>query len=177
MSGILTAKQILERGLISLSDENAKKYGIEIEPAQMGIDLHMTSCAKVITPGFIPKAGKTRVAGCEHIEPVEEDGKLVWKLEPGDYEIGIAEGCKFDKRTYATIVHRSSLRRCGVILNSPGWDPGFFTPEMGTFLHVFVPVTIEVGARVAQINVWESTEDAQEYNGQYQGTGVLEGKH
>lgn len=175
---ILTAKQILERGIIYLSEANAKKYGVELEPAQMGIDLHMVSCAKVTTSGFIPKKGKTKVAGCERVEPVLcEDEKLVWHLEPGDYEIGFAEGCNFDSKTYATIVHRSSLRRCGVVLNSPGWDPGFHCEEMGTFMHVNVPITIEVGARVGQINVWESSEEAEEYSGQYQGKGVLEGKH
>lgn len=174
---ILTSKQIIDKGLIFLSDENKKKYGIELEPAQMGIDLHMISCSKVINGGFIPKKGKTTIAKCEPVYPIESNGSLLFELEPGDYEVGFAEGCNFDDKTYATIVHRSSLRRCGGILNSPGWDPGFHCDEMGTFIHVFIPLTIEVGARIGQVNVWTSDESATMYDGQYQGTGVLEGKH
>lgn len=194
---LLTAKQIIEKKIIALSDENAAKYGIRLEPAQVGIDLHVISCAKLNTKDFgiiYPdnakdengKPKKTKIAKTEdcklqNIPGVDPYGKF-WILEPGDYEIGFAESCNFadsDGHSYTgKIVHRSSLRRCGGEINSPLWDPSFTTGEneMGTFMHLSQKIKIYLGARVAQIFVMES-DPAPAYSGQFNATGVLHGQH
>ena len=62
---------------------------------------------------------------------------------------------------------RSSLYRNGAIINSPVFDPGFETQNMGTLLYVFEPIFIELDARVAQIYFHEC-ETADKYDGQWQ---------
>ena len=85
------------------------------------------------------------------------------------------------EKTYFRIGHEfnSSIGpQCiNTINNETTYDPGFYTNEMGTFLSVKHPMKIYVGARVAQMLVWKSTREAKKYNGQWQGTGVLNGKH
>lgn len=186
---MLTAKQIVEKGIIFLSDESKKKYNIqELSPAQAGVDLHMISCSKIKQDTFgtiyaddmkdsAGKPYKTTIPATEVCPTSTVDGKKFWILEPGQYEIGFAEGCNFDSKSVGKIVHRSSVRRCGGEINSPLWDPGFHTNEMGTFLTVGQRIKIYEGARVAQMLVFSTEEDAEMYNGQYQGTGVLNGKH
>lgn len=180
---MLTAKQIIERGIVFLSDENKKEYNIELKPAQAGIDLHMISCARIdeTTSGYIfsdQSTNKTEIAKTYPVEPVlKTNNTYYWGLQPGVYEIGFAEGCKFDSKTAGKIVHRSSLYRNGCEINSPLWDPGFHTDEMGTFLIVHNPIRIDVGARVGQMVVFETNEEAEKYEGQFQGQGVLNGIH
>lgn len=183
---MLTAKQILDRNLIKLSKEKSEAYDIKLVPAQMGIDLHLVYVAKVhqaFSVGFIPAdgKGKAKLPVCSQIEPNETliDGKptKTWKLEPGDYEIGFAESLEVPLDCAAIVLQRSSVRRCGTTINSPLYDPGFHTDMIGTFMHVNVPVEFEVASRVAQIVFFTSDEEAEPYNGQYQGCGVLQGNH
>lgn len=187
---MLTAKQIIDRGIIYLSDEAKEKYKISnLEPAQAGIDLHMVSCSKIKSETFgivyadyqkddaTGKTKKTKLPATEDVRLTTDNEGDCWILEPGQYEIGFAEGCKFDTKTVGKIVHRSSVRRCGNEINSPIWDPGFYTNEMGTFLTVNHKMKIYFGARVGQMVVFETKEEAEAYNGQYQGKGILNGEN
>lgn len=182
---MLTAKQIIDKGIIYLSDKAKEQYSVELKPAQVGIDLHIVSCNKLLdlkeTCGHIytdDSKNKTKLSKTELCIPDEnKDGTFTWTLDPGVYEIGLAEGCKFDNKTFGKIVHRSSLYRNGVEINSPIWDTGFHTEEMGTFMIVHNTVKIDLYSRVAQIIVFETNEEAENYTGQYQGTGVLNGNH
>ena len=60
---MLTAKQIVEKGIIFMNpkymDPSKNEYGLklELEPAQIGIDLHMVSMARVVGKGYIPLKG------------------------------------------------------------------------------------------------------------------------
>lgn len=184
---MLTAKQILAGNIVTLSEKRMKEFNIKMEPAQMGIDLHLVSVSKMVGSGRIPsdnaktadgKKVKAVIAKCEPVEP-EVDPLIgrIWKLEPGEYEIGFAEGCHIPLNGAAIIIHRSSVRRNGTVIYSPLWDPDFHTEEMGTFMHVNQPIVIDEAARVAQIIVFDSKEEAEAYNGQYQGQGVLNGNH
>lgn len=184
---MLTAKQIIEKNIIFLKDEAKEHYLIDnLSPAQVGIDLHIVSCSKLITNtkdvGHIYsdsiKNKKTKITKTDVCIPyLNKDNVFTWYLEKGVYEIGFAEGCNFDSKTFGKIVHRSSLYRNGVEINSPIWDPGFHTDEMGTFMIVHNPIKIDVYSRVAQIIVFETSEESEMYEGQYQNTGVLNGNH
>jgi deoxycytidine triphosphate deaminase len=59
------------------------------------------------------------------------------------------------------------LYRNGAIINSPVFDPGFETQNMGTLVYVHEPIFIELNARVAQIYFHEC-EPAEKYDGQWQ---------
>jgi len=56
--------------------------------------------------------------------------------------------------------------RCGGIITSGIYDPGFEVDEMGGVLIATKPIVIERGARVAQIIIFENSE-AEAYNGQW----------
>lgn len=184
---MLTSKQIIEKNIIFLTDKAKKNYLVNnLSPAQVGIDLHIVSVSKLITNtkdiGHIysdyVKDKKTKITKTEVCIPYQDKNNIfTWTLEKGVYEIGFAEGCNFDSKTFGKIVHRSSLYRNGVEINSPIWDPGFHTDEMGTFMIVHNPIKIDLYSRVAQIIVFETNEEAEKYEGQYQGTGVLNGNH
>ena len=51
------------------------------------------------------------------------------------YDITFNEGCKIPENRVAFIKQRSSLYRNGAVINSPVFDPGFETENMGTLLY------------------------------------------
>jgi deoxycytidine triphosphate deaminase len=79
------------------------------------------------------------------------------------------QGVKLPSNKTAFIRHRSSILRCGGIITSGVYDPGFEVDEMGAVLIATQPITIEKGARVAQIIIFDNF-DAELYAGQWQGT-------
>lgn len=171
---MLTAQQIVKQGTVCLEEDSKEEF--TLAPAQMGVDLHLISVDKLSGIGRIYSdekdadgrfsSKKTELASTVKVLPYETNNS--WYLEPGVYEIGFAEGCKFSNKTCGKIIHRSSVYRNGAIIDSPLFDPGFETKHMGSFMYVFQPIWIGVGARVAQMIVFESKEEAEAYNGQWQ---------
>ncbi len=91
----------------------------------------------------------------------------VFVLQPGPYSITFHQGCVLPDNVMAQIVQRSSLLRCGVEIKSAVYDPGFKTDLMGAVMIVHNTIQIELGARVAQI-IMSETSKAEVYDGQYQ---------
>lgn len=174
----LTGRQIIQEGIITGYCEE----GIQ----QAGVDLRLMQVNSLFEEGFIPKEGKTNLPGYRGIKdryPNPEQNRSyaiysgpcgetlsAWHLMPGYYEIILEEGCKMPNNRAMTFVQRSSLLRCGAIIRSSQFDPGFETEHMGTFMQVFHPITIEKGARVCQTLVMETAEvaEADMYKGQFQ---------
>jgi deoxycytidine triphosphate deaminase len=159
---MLTAKQILEQGIVIPSEYS--------QPAQVGIDLSLTSVHQC-TVGSVVYKEKTHIdsTGFLEVATTVVDGKEFWLLEPGTYAITFNEGCKIPANAAAFIIHRSSLYRTGTSIVSPVWDPGFETEKMGTVMIVNVRLVVEKNARVAQMIVHETKEEAELYDGQWQG--------
>jgi deoxycytidine triphosphate deaminase len=160
---MLNAKQITEENLLDLKYTHGK-------PAQVGYDLSIQSVQKVVSSikmGYVLKS-KTILAHYEPIHPANVDGHDGWILYPGVYDITFHEGCKIPHNRTAFIKQRSSLYRNGAIINSPVFDPGFETENMGTLLYVHETIFIEQDARVAQIYFHESTPTDDLYDGQFQ---------
>ena len=134
------------------------------KPAQVGYDLTLKSIKKV--KGGIVAVDRTIV--CTY-EPVENQ-KNSYHLTPGAYSLTFHQGCKLPANIKASIIHRSSVLRCGGLITSGVYDPGFEVDEMGAILIVFEDLDIEVEARVAQIVMEECypVEENQLYNGQWQ---------
>jgi deoxycytidine triphosphate deaminase len=167
---MLNANQILDEGLLLL--ENAKG-----KPAQVGYDITLKQVNKIgnriganqYAPGNIGKVlkDKTELTTYTPVESIQLDGVEGWLLYEGVYDITFNEGCKIPENRVAFIKQRSSLYRNGAIINSPVFDPGFETQNMGTLLYVHEPLFIEINARVAQIYFHECTS-ADKYDGQWQ---------
>ena len=135
--------------------------------AQVGYDLTLKSIKKV--SGGVVMQDKTSVADYTEVTPsVNADGKFIFKLEPGTYSLTFEQGCKLPNTMTAFIRHRSSILRCGGIITSGVFDPGFEVDEMGAILIATQPIIIERGSRVAQIIMFENNE-AEAYSGQWAG--------
>lgn len=93
----------------------------------------------------------------------------VWKLSPGTYDVTFSQGCNIPADQMLLIRQRSSVLRNGAILHSSVFDAGFKTDNIGTVMIVTVPLTIEHGARIAQIYNHLTTPVQNLYNGQWQG--------
>ena len=169
---MLNAKQILDENLLLLEHTKGK-------PSQVGYDVTLKAVQKIgnriggnITtylPGKIGKVlkDKTELTTYTPVETIKLDGNEGWLLHEGTYDITFWEGCNIPDNRVAFIKQRSSLYRNGAIINSPVFDPGFKTDNMGTLLYVHETLFIEKDARVAQIYFHECN-GAELYNGQWQ---------
>ena len=158
----LTGAQIVEQKIIT----GACVAGLQ----QQGVDLRVKNIRKVNdkVSGYVPETGKTQIPITEEV-PLYDDKSYV--LKPGYYEVEFVEGCNVPNNATLHIKTRSSLVRCGSQCYSGQFDGGFHTDNMGCFLHVILPISIDKGARIAQALVFESNPVSNEhlYNGQWQG--------
>jgi len=153
---LLNADQVAE--LLQTNNKGAK--------AQVGYDLTLKAVNRVY--GGMVLKDKTVVEDYELVQPtLSPTGKYIFTLEPGVYSLTFDQGCKLPENRTAFIRHRSSILRCGAIITSGVYDPGFEVDEMGGVMFVNNKMHIEKGARVAQIIMLENTP-ADLYDGQWQ---------
>lgn len=153
----LTGNQIIERGIIGFYAPNAIQ--------QQGVDVRVKNIKTLTGIGEVPAEGKT-------VLPTYTDAAIDgnrWILPPGYYEIELLESIAIPNNAALTFKTRSSLVRCGAIVESGQFDAGFHTPSGGCFLIVHRPIIIERNARIAQAIVHETAPVTNTYNGQYQG--------
>lgn len=169
---MLNAQQILEEGLLKLDNAKGK-------PAQVGYDVTLKAVNQIgdinasytvdgnnLRIGKVLK-NKTELTNYSTIETINLDGAEGWLLYPGTYDLVFNEGCNIPENRVAFIKQRSSLWRNGALINSPVFDPGFQTDNMGTTMLVTETIFIERDARVAQIYFHECAP-AEKYDGQWQ---------
>lgn len=158
---LLNADQVVE--LLTTNNKGAK--------AQVGYDLTLKGVKKI--NGGIVMSDKTIVEEYSEITPTKNiNDNLIFKLDPGTYSITFEQGIKLPTNRTAFIRHRSSILRCGGIITSGVYDPGFEVEEMGGVLIATQPIIIEKGARVAQVIIYTNMT-AEAYNGQWQGSKDL----
>ena len=131
---------------------------------QVGYDLTVKTIKKVgASGGIIAKKGTT----ISEYTDVEIKGNG-WVLDSGVYSITFHQGCKkIPNNLTATIWPRSSVLRCGSLLKSGLYDPGFEVKEMGAMLFVFNKIYIKKNVRLAQIIFMENEPVRYLYNGQW----------
>ena len=156
----LTGKEILEKGIITGSCPD----GLQ----QQGIDVRVKKITKFLptSTGHIGLKSTALPKAQDKVEITPING--VFTLTPGYYELEMEEGCDMKDRYAMTLKTRSSLCRCGSEIVGGQFDAGFKTDSIGCFLRVEFPINIEVGARVAQTLVHESTPVINLYDGQWQ---------
>ncbi len=169
---MLNVQQILDEGLLKLDNAKGK-------PAQVGFDVTLKAVNRVGDSngdgGLVYRTykigkvlkDKTELTTYTPIETIKLDGAEGWLLYAGTYDIEFWEGCKIPDNRVAFIKQRSSLWRNGTLINSPVFDPGFETNNMGTIMLVTETIFIEKDARVAQIYFHECNP-AEKYSGQWQ---------
>jgi len=134
--------------------------------AQVGYDLTLKEVKQII--GGTVFSDKTEVLPYLEVPTFVKEGKTIYTLSPGSYSLTFEQGVKLPSNKTAFIRHRSSILRCGATITSGVYDPGFEVDEMGAVLFATRPINIEVGARVAQIIIFDNF-DAELYAGQWQG--------
>ena len=158
----LTGRMIVEENIIT----NVCDDGIQ----QQGVDVRLKSIKSPLLGtrnGAIPREGKTITPEFKNDIPCVND---VYDLAPGYYEVEFEEGCSIPCDCAMYFKTRSSLIRCGAEIRSGQFDGGFETVNMGAFLKVEFPISIEKGARVAQaiINETYNVDENDLYDGQWQ---------
>ena len=165
----LTGQEIKDRGIVTQQPFEIAEENIQ----QHGIDLNLVGVRRVVGGGVVPAQGKTILSKYEDIKPTkcdcEGNTEFRWDLEPGVYDITLAQGCKIPSDQRLELVQRSSLLRNGALIVSSLFDAGFETENIGTVMHVRVPISIGVGARICQAYVSGSNEVKNLYEGQWQG--------
>ena len=160
---ILNAEQLLEQNLLNLDNAKGK-------PAQVGYDLSVKEINKVGGSIGMAWVDKTILNTHTPVEKRNLDGRNGWLLYAGVYDVIMNEGCDIPSNRVALIRQRSSLMRNGAIITSSIFDPGFKTPNIGTYMVVLETIFIEQDARVAQVYFHECEPVSQDnlYNGQWQ---------
>lgn len=162
---MINGRQLVEHSVIT----NVPEECIQ----QVGVDLQLIAIEKVdagLYTGVIFKdpSKKTRLAEYKKIVHHQDSDGDFWHLTPGVYSLTFAQGCNIPENLFTLIRQRSSLLRNGVFLHSSVFDPGFKTDNIGTCMVVIEPITIEVGARIAQMYGHAVNKVDNLYQGQWQ---------
>jgi dUTP pyrophosphatase len=89
-------------------------------------------------------------------------------LHPGGYLVTYSEQISVPPDSAGLVLPRSSLMRCGAMLNSALWDPGYRGRGQG-LLTVFAELCLYRNARIAQFILIALEKAAAElYQGRYQ---------
>jgi deoxycytidine triphosphate deaminase len=135
-----------------------------------GYDLSLLSLNR-ITPAFSKVLKEKTIIDPESYKPItpyEVEGRTIFQLFEGAYSITFDQGIKVPLNTMGFIKHRSSIARCGAIVTSGIYDPGFEVENMGGILIVKSNFQIELHARIAQFWAIRTEGDKKGYDGQWQ---------
>lgn len=161
----LTGKQITEKQIITnVGEKSIQQQGVDLRLKRIGRIDYRGDMGEM---GFIPADGRTSTPKTEWYESEFEQYSIT--LIPGYYEVEFMEGCNIPANCSLQLKSRSSVVRCGGEIRSGQFDAGFRTDNIGCFLKVEIPMSVEIGARMAQALVFESYPVENLYDGQWQG--------
>jgi len=161
--------------LSELSFPGAPNDELQRQPA--GFDLTAALVSKFTGPSALGFENQLReLPSCEALTWVpstamEDDAQLppsIW-LERGAYLVTYNELVTVPADCAGLVLPRSSLMRCGAMLNSALWDPGYSGRGQG-LLTVFSNLRLYRNARIGQFVLISLEAAAAElYSGRYQG--------
>ncbi len=127
------------------------------------IDLRVQKIFKIKDTIFTIDEEKKVHRGSDEL-PLDDDG--YWTLEPGCYEIVMANIIDVADNEDGWVITRSTLNRNGVFITSGLYDAGY-NGVMAAAIHVSVgPMRIKPDTRVGQYLCF-SAETLHKYNGDY----------
>lgn len=135
----------------------------QIQPS--GVDITVAAMFKQEDEGLIARSGK-RIGDRKKLTPDEE----LFELSPGSYIVQYGEIISVPIDHVGFVFPRSSLIRNSCELHTAVWDPGYTGRGEG-LLVANRPITIEVGARIAQF-VLATADSSTAYDGSYQGENL-----
>ncbi len=152
---IINPQKIVDQGIVKDLEGGA------MEVQMNGIDLTVEK-VEIIKGGFL---GKNQRDITEYI-PIAEDGEMYSLQRSQVYSITFQQHVDIPEGMAAHIIARSTLNRMGSFITSGLYDSGFKN-QIGAVLRVGAPITIQKGARIAQI-IFQEAKSASLYDGIYQ---------
>lgn len=136
-----------------------------------GVDLTLREVALLQSPGRITVADSQRLVS--DLAPLVFDGLGFVDLMPGAYVITYNEIVHLPKNIMALATPRSSLLRCGVMVNTAVWDAGY-SGRSQSLLVVYNPhgFRVQQNARMVQLVFLRLTQETEGYQGAYQGENI-----
>jgi dUTP pyrophosphatase len=142
---------------------------VQLQPA--GFDLSVAAIARFAGAGVLDFDNSQR--RLPEVEPLDwpQDGSAL-ALTPGAYLATYNEQIAVPEDSAGIVLPRSSLMRCGAVLHSALWDPGYSGRGQG-LLTVYAPLGLHRDARIGQFILLRLDQVAtQLYAGQYQGENL-----
>jgi dUTP pyrophosphatase len=136
-----------------------------------GIDLTLREVTLLQSPGRIAVADSQRQVS--DLAPLVFDGLGFIDLMPGAYLITYNEIVHLPRNVMALATPRSSLLRCGVMVNTAVWDAGY-SGRSQSLMVVYNPhgFRVERNARIVQLVFYRLTQKTEGYRGAYQGENI-----
>jgi len=136
-----------------------------------GIDLTLREVALLQSPGRIAVADSQRQVS--DLAPLVFDGLGFIDLMPGAYIVTYNEIVHLPKNVMALATPRSSLLRCGVMVNTAVWDAGY-SGRSQSLMVVYNPhgFRLQRNARIVQLVFYRLTQKTEGYRGAYQGENI-----
>jgi len=132
-----------------------------------GFDLTLREVALLQSAGRIAVADNQRLVS--DLAPLVFDGMGFIDLMPGAYVITYNEIVHLPKNIMALATPRSSLLRCGVMVNTAVWDAGY-SGRSQSLMIVYNPhgFRVQRNARIVQLVFLRLTQETEGYRGAYQ---------
>jgi len=136
-----------------------------------GFDLTLREVAMLQSPGTIAVENSQRLVS--DLAPLVFDGLGFIDLMADAYIITYNEIVHIPKNIIALATPRSSLLRCGVIINTAIWDAGY-SGRSQSLMVVYNPQGFRVqrNARIVQLVFLKLTQETEGYHGVYQGENI-----
>ncbi len=142
-------------------------------PEGVGVDLRLGAVYKIISGGAFIEAnlGKRKGVKTEVIAEYRRGRQKEIVIEPGQYLlVSTFEKLNTPKDLMPVVYPRTSLFRAGLLLLNSKTDPGYKgTLTMGLKNLSEYDVTIQMGARIANIVFFKIEGQTVSYRGQHQG--------
>lgn len=130
---------------------DAINFKEQLQPA--GFDVTVRSVARLVGNATIGGPYQSHVAQEITVEPSEG----FYSLKPGPYLVYINEYTAIPAHITGLVLPRSTLFRCGGILQSGAWDSGFNgRGRLGLFVPDGITLSIQTDAPIAQIIFFDS---------------------
>lgn len=142
-------------------------------PEGVGFDLRVGEIYRITSPGFLGITER-ETSNVELIASDQGGNPVAAILQPGEYYLSkIMEEISLDGDMVGIFHPRSTLFRSGVVLQTGVHPPGYHgAPTFGLYVagpHAF---QLEIGARIAHINILRVQGGSSLYRGQWQGGRV-----
>ena len=160
------------RGLIQQEPPLVEGWiDLEEQVQTNGFDLTLRDVALLQSAGKIAIDNSQRLIS--DLAPLVFDGLGFIELMPGAYVITFNEIVHLPKNVMALATPRSSLLRCGVMVNTAVWDAGY-SGRSQSLLVVYNPggFRLQRNARIVQLVFLRLTGETEGYSGTYQGENM-----